>query len=537
MADPTPMAMKSNDLWPFDRPDTVARILDPALATMPDAEALVGRHVRYTYKQLDRQVVAACVALRDLGVGRGDRVAATAGNGPDIVVAFMAVMRLGAVWVGISAQLAGPEKAYQLKDSGAAVYLADNKAIGQIEPLRDGLPDLRSLIGMDPDEPESEWATLVAAGLDLTIALAPIDRFAPAAIAYTSGTSGVPKGVVHSQHNIMVVAATTWAGGRGDQGPPTMRRGATIPMTILNVMVLTAVQCFIGGGCVVCVDRRDAAGIVEWVRDEGIQHANLSGAHLHDLLHDGTTREDVASLLFLNNAGAGIPVALREAFEAAFGLRSYTSYGMTESLAGISGFSRDAAFVEGSSGTVNGHLEVRIAGADGQALPVGEKGEVLIRARQTGPWAGLYRPMLGYWNKPEETAATLKDGWLHTGDLGSFDKDGHLFLSGRLSEVILRGGANIYPAEIERVLQAVPIVRDAAVIGRPDERLGEIVVAVVELETGVEEDAALPALKQACEAELARYKHPTDWRFMERLPRTAMNKLSKQALRSMFGGA
>ena len=323
-----------------DIPRTVAELLNVGLSTTPDAEALVGRHARYSFTQLDEVVQAATITLEGLGVTTGTRVAASAANCVELVVAFLATMRLGAVWVGIASQLAGPEKAYQLKDCGVSVFLADRRAAAQIAERRGELPDLTSIVIMDPDEPDGEWAQLVASHLGERAPARPIDPFAPAAIGYTSGTSGYPKGVLHSQYNMMVVAIATLGGARGDQGPPTLRRGATIPLTVLNVIVLTAVVTLAGGGCLVCVDRRDARGIAEWIQAERIGHVHLSGAHLHDMLNNGTTRNELESLLFVNNAGAGIALKLREDFAEAFGIRSLTSYGLTEGLAGATGLSR-----------------------------------------------------------------------------------------------------------------------------------------------------------------------------------------------------
>jgi long-chain acyl-CoA synthetase len=525
--------METRPLSPPGVSPTVAGLLGPALATTPLAEALVGRHSRYNYEALNRAVTAAAAGLESIGVTQGARIAASSSNQPDIVIAFLATMRLGAIWVGIAPPLAPPEKAYQLRDSGAQTFLADARAAEQMAPHRSELPDLVNVVRMEPGETGGPWARLLAEHADRAPSPRAIDPFAPAAISYTSGTSGFPKGVLHSQHNIMVVAATTIGGARGDQGPPTMKRGATLSLTILNVMILTAVTVLAGGGSLVCVDRRDARGIAEWIRDERIGHVHLSGAHIHDMLTNHTTRSELESLRFANNAGADIPVSLRQRFEETLGPRALTSYGLTEVPAGATGFPCDAALVEGSCGIPYRHLDVAILDKDNNRVCQGEVGEICIRAAQTGPWANMYRPMLGYWNNPEATAKALRGGWLHTADLGCFDEHGHLRIRDRMSEVVLRGGANVYPAEIERVLRADPIVRDVAVVGRPDERLGEEVVAVVEIVAGQDRDAALGMLEARCARELAKYKWPSEWRFVDTLPRNAMNKVIKPQVKAM----
>jgi acyl-CoA synthetase (AMP-forming)/AMP-acid ligase II len=171
---------------------------------------------------------------------------------------------------------------------------------------------------------------------------------------------------------------------------------------------------------------------------------------------------------------------------------------------------------------------------EGREVSRGELGEICIRAAQTGEWAGIYTPMLSYWKRPEETATTLRGGWLHTGDIGVMNSDGDIFIKDRLKELIIRGGANIYPAEIERVLAADPRVRDAAVVGKPDPRLGEVVTAFIELAPDISPSPALEEeLRAACASQLARYKIPEVWRFMPDMPRNAMNKIIKARLREI----
>jgi len=177
-------------------------------------------------------------------------------------------------------------------------------------------------------------------------------------------------------------------------------------------------------------------------------------------------------------------------------------------------------------------VEIRILDDAGRALPAGEVGEVCVAPATSGPFAGLYTPMLGYWKKPEETRDALQAGVLRTGDLGVLEADGTLFLRGRKKELILRGGANVYPAEVERVLHGDPRVRGAAVVGRPDERLGERVVAFVELVPGA--TVAADDLVARCRAELARYKVPEEIHFVEALPRTPMGKVRKPDLRELL---
>ena len=341
---------------------------------------------------------------------------------------------------------------------------------------------------------------------------------------------------MHSQHNVMVIVATSHAGLRGSHQRPTLRRGITLPLTILNMMAMEVVVALSGGGVAVCMDRADAVGIAEWIAAEQIEGFIAAPATIYDLLTKPEIRpEQLASLEFAASGGANVPDELRRLYRERFGQPLLGGYGLTEAPSAVAGTTPDFPFVPGSCGRPWAHLKIAILDAEGRELPPGEAGEICISAAEDGPWAGLYTPMLGYWNRPAESAETLRGGWLHTGDVGVIDAGGEIFIRDRLKELIIRGGANVYPAEVERVLVADPRVRDAAVIGKPDPRLGEIVAAFVELAPGVAADEGVTAaLEAACAEQLAKYKIPELWTFVDALPRNAMNKVVKPRLREML---
>lgn len=524
------MANRANSI-PGDFQD-VASALDCSVAGKPAAEALVSRFRRYSYGELDKAIDAGAAVLASSGVGPGDRVAASAGNHADIVVAFFAVQRLGAIWVGISRALAAPEKAYQLRDAGVRLLLADAAAAEQVAPLRAELPALEQVIDMEPGETPNQWLRLVEQALGAPRPRIAIDPHAPAGIAYTSGTTGRPKGAVHSQHNMAVVAAATLQGLRGPQWHPGVRQGVTHALTTLNMMILDPLTALAGGGACICMDRTDAIGIAEWTARERIEHFVAAPATMFDLL----TKPEIdpaslASLTFATSGGANVPDEIRRLYAERFGMPLVAGYGLTEAPTAVAENPIDQPFLPGSCGRAYPHLRIVALDGDDRELPCGEPGEIAIRAAESGAWAGVYTPMLGYWGRPEESAATLRNGWLHTGDIGTVDEDGNVFIKDRLKELIIRGSANIYPAEIERVLTADPRVRGAAVVGKPDRRLGEIVAAFIEPVAGTSEELLRDELKAACAAELARYKVPEIWIFLPEMPRNAMNKILKSELR------
>jgi len=518
-------------------PQTVAEVLDRIVREDPEREALVGRHGRYTYASLDTAVNRAANALAALGMAPGDRVAASLPNDTEIVVAFLACMRLGAIWVGINRPLAPPEKAYMLRDGEVAVFLGDETTAAHVAAKRGELPALRAIVRADAGglarealrPGELDWRAVVAAAPATRPDVA-IDPFAPAAIAYTGGTTGFPKGAVHSQHNILLPGHVL---ARSDAFRADQRQGVLLPLTILNLVVLVPVAAFQIGSACVCIDRIDPPGLAAWVRDERVASFHAVPAILHDLLtHSDVKPADLASLERPEVGGADCPDAFRRLYRERFGTDVSIGYGMTEAPTAVTRAMPGSPNLPGICGRALPQVEIRILDDAGRALPAGEVGEVCVAPATSGPFAGLYTPMLGYWKKPEETRDALQAGVLRTGDLGVLEADGTLFLRGRKKELILRGGANVYPAEVERVLHGDPRVRGAAVVGRPDERLGERVVAFVELVPGA--TVAADDLVARCRAELARYKVPEEIHFVEALPRTPMGKVRKPDLRELL---
>jgi long-chain acyl-CoA synthetase len=511
-------------------PQDVASALDRWVAERPNAEALVGRHSRYSFRELDRTVNEASAALASLGIGEGDRVACCAPNHPDFLIAFLASQRLGAIWAGINKPLAAPEKRHIIVDSGARVVLAGREAIGQLRELRD-MPGMEHLLEMEAGDPSCEWARLVASHRGAPRPTLAIDPFAPALISYTSGTTGLPKGAVHTQHNAMVVGLAMNAHGMADAG---RRHGIVLALTINNMLIIGALLAWAGGSPVVCIDKTDTATIVDFIKRERVETLATVPTMLYDLLNNpAVDPQDIASLIRPKSGGAALPEEFRAAFRARFGVELRATYGLTEAPTVVTQTGDREPPLPLSSGKPLPQLAIRICDDAGADLPLGEIGEICVGAAgpEAGEWAGVYTPMLGYWNRPDASAEALRNGWLRTADLGYVDRDGNLFVKDRKKEMIIRGGSNIYPAEIERVLQQDARVQACAVVGKPDARLGEIVVAFIQPVKDAAEAALRADLKAACERELARYKWPSEWIVVSDFPRNAMGKIIKPALK------
>jgi acyl-CoA synthetase (AMP-forming)/AMP-acid ligase II len=517
-------------LIPGVGPQTAAAILDAPLQATPRATALVGRRARFDFRDLDREVDKAAWALCALGVQPGDRVAACLPNDVDIVIAFLASQRLGAIWVGINAALAPREQAYMLEDAGARILLAGPPVLAALEVL-DPLPALEQRLAVDPLEPQLGWlGALERAPGDAGRPDVEIDPFAPAAIAYTSGTTGFPKGAVHSQHNLVLVAASL---NRTGGLPPAVNVGVLLPLTILNLIARGVLGAYYGGRTLVCMDRHDAVGIATWVREERVGTMDTVPTHVRDLLtHPEVREEDLASLVDLIMGGADCPPEVVALYRERFGKGVTIGYGMTEAPTGVARSAGEPPLAPGYCGKAVAQVEIQIVDEQDQLLPAGELGEICVAPATSGPFAGLYTPMLGYWNKPDATTEALRGGRYHTGDLGMLDEAGNLYVRGRRNDLILRGGANVYPAEVERVLASLEGVTGAAVLGIPDDRLGERVVAAVELRPGTA--LSEEALRSHVAEHLARYKVPDRVLVVPALPRNSMQKVVKRELHHLF---
>ncbi|GIU90654.1 MAG: hypothetical protein KatS3mg010_1753 [Acidimicrobiia bacterium] len=281
------------------------------------------------------------------------------------------------------------------------------------------------------------------------------------------------------------------------------------------------------------MDRIDPVGMAEWIRDERIATFSAVPAMIHGLLtHPGVTEEHLLTLVRPGVGGADLPETFRATYRERFGADVTIGYGLTEAPTAVTVTDPAHPPIPNEAGVALPHVEIVIVDDEDRPLPAGEVGEICVRARREGPWTGVYTTMLGYWNRPDATRLALRGGMLHTGDLGCLDEHGHLFVKDRRHDLIIRGGANVYPAEVERVLHADPRVAACAVVGVPDEHYGERVAAFVQRSPGacVAEDE----LAALCNEQLAKYKVPEVWRFVDDFPRTPMGKIRKTELRALL---
>lgn len=482
-------------------PASIAEVLRPALAANPDAPAIEAAAGIWSYRELDEHADAAAGALWSLGVRPGDRVAACLPNDLDIVAAFHGAQRIGAIWAGIGEAMAATEQQYLHDLIEPKVVLAGPRC--RVEsPARVDL-------GRWSATRNASAAPVITTDLD-----------APAGIAFTSGTSGRPKAVVHSQRNMLLPGAALVA-TRG--WGPDLRKGDSFPLTILNMIILSTLLTAQAGGCAVIMDRRDVAGVAEWIATREVTVWNGAPAQLYDLA--ARPELDLGALREVWSGGSDTPDTLRAAFAAAHGLNPRVTYGLTEAPTVVSIDPPGEEWRPRTSGRVLPHYDVAAYDDDGNRLAPGETGELRLTGQTGGPWAGRWRPLLGYW--AHGGVQPLPAGPVATGDIGTVDEQGWLTLLDRKKMVIIRGGANIYPLEVERVLDTHPAVRKAAVCGIPHERLGQQVAAVIETNSTTVDFAELA---QYCRRELAGYKVPERWAAVESLPTNAMGKVVRAEL-------
>lgn len=486
----------------------IARLLDPAVASRPATLALVARSGTLTYAELDAAADAAAGALWELGVRPGDRVAACLPNDCEIVVAFHGAQRIGAVWAGI----------------GEALTTAEQQSLADLIEPSVVLAGPRCTLDDSRVVDARRWAGLTAERH--TAPAVPVDPHAAAGIAFSSGTTGTPKAVVHSQHNLVLPAAVLVA-SRG--WGPELRKGDSLPFTILNMLVLSTLVTAQAGGCAIVMDRRDSGGVAEWIAKAGVTVWNGAPAQLFDLAR--RTDLDLRPLAEVWTGGGTCPEVVREAFLAAHGVPVTATYGLSEAPSVVAIDPVGGGHREGASGQVLPHLNVA-AYDNGRPGAPGATGELGISAAPTGPWTGCWRPPVGYWEGG--TLRPADPDIVMTGDIGQVGPAGWLTMVDRKKLMIVRGGANISPAEVEGVLMAHPGVRAVAVFGVPDERLGERVAAVV-VPSGTGLDAA--ALSAFCARRLARYKIPEIWGRAGSLPVNAMGKIIRTDLAAQLRAA
>jgi long-chain acyl-CoA synthetase len=489
----------------------LAQILADAAERFGDRPALKLDDAVMTYAQLDEASARVAGLLAQRGIGPGDRIGIMLPNVPYFAVAYYGVLRAGGIVVPMNVLLKGREVSFYLTDPGAKLLFAwhdfaDAAAQGAEEAGA-------AVVAVAPGEFESLLAEAEPAS-------AVVDREDDdtAVILYTSGTTGKPKGAELTHGSLLrncEISATRLAqAGEEDVLLGALPLFHSFGQTCgLNASVRV-------GACLSMIPRFEPGKALEIIERDKVTVFQGVPTMYHAMLnHPGAEDADVSCLRACMSGGAAMPVEVMRGFEEAFGCQVLEGYGLSETSPVASFNHPDAERKPGSIGTPIEGVEMRVVDDEGGEVAPGEVGEIAIRGHNV---------MKGYWGRPDATEEVMRDGWLHTGDMAKIDEDGYFFIVDRKKELIIRGGYNVYPREVEEVLYEHPAVSEAAVVGVPDDAMGEEVGAAVVLKPG--EEASADDIRAFVKERVAGYKYPRRIWFLDELPKGPTGKILKREI-------
>jgi|SRR5690625_214083 len=482
--------------------------------------ALIYQNRRLTYTELNKRVNQLSHALVSLGVRKGDRVDALLFNSNEMVETMFACAKIGAIFTPINFRLSIEEVVYIINDSSANHFVYDERMKELVDGLRERKTSLITYIhvGNKPQHDDllyEEWiADFPTAEPEYEVQLDDIHL-----MMYTSGTTGKPKGATLSHGN------TLWNAINAVNFLPYYHTDVTLtaaPLFHIGGMSVVTTVMFYQGGTVVLEDVFHPEKILQQIQNEKVTNMFLVPAMWQALTSiENFNNYDLSSVRFFISGGAPCPITIIEFFQNK-GIKFFEGFGLTETAPFVCLLDSDNAIRKnGSVGKAPIHTEVKVVDPYDNDLPSGEVGELIVR----GP-----NIMHGYWNNPEATREAIKDGWFYTGDLARIDEEDFVYIVDRKKDLIITGGENVYPIEIEQLLFRHPNIREAAIIGYPDEKWGESIKAVVALKDP-ETELELDELKDYLEGKIAGFKMPKQLQIVDELPRNATGKILKMVLR------
>jgi len=514
---------------------SVGGVLSDAAEKWPEAEALVVRHqsLRWTYRELDRRVTELARGLLALGLRPGDRVGIWSPNNAEWILTQFATARAGMILVNINPAYRTSELSHALRKVGcrALILALAHKSSNYVAMVRsliaslpcEEFPDLEYLVQLGPGEVPGMLAFQDLLSRTAAAAWPRTDPDEPVNIQFTSGTTGLPKGATLSHFNIVNNGLFV---ARGMMTRPGDRICVPVPLYHCFGMVMGVLGAVTHGATVVLpAESFDAHSTLAAIAEERCTALyGVPTMFIAELEHPRFGEFDLSSLRTGIMAGAPCPIAIMRRVIAEMHMEQITiCYGMTETspVSFQSGIDDPLEKRVATVGRIHPHVQVKLIDAEGNVVPRGERGELLTRG---------YNVMRGYWDDPDRTSESLDAaGWMHTGDLATLDQEGYCSIVGRVKDMIIRGGENIYPREIEEYLLRHPKVLDVAVVGVPDRQYGEVVCAVIRLRERVTctEDEIL----DFCREQIAHFKVPRFVRFVDAFPMTVTGKVQKYLLR------
>ena len=491
----------------------------------PDKEALydVASNQRFTFTELNGRANQACAALSSLGLVKGDRVALLTYNGHEFVESFFGPAKAGLVIMPLNWRLTAEELAFILKDGGARAIIFDADfapVVEQLKSMGETGSTLEQWIGVGEHGLDfaADYEDLLAAQADDEPAIAAREDD-NLFIMYTSGTTGNPKGVVHTHNTVMWALLTL-----SNTADTHFADRYLVLLPLFHVGALTPMLGTVyKGNSMIILRNFDPVRTWQLIEEESITTTLAVPAMLAFMLQvPDFEKFDWSSLRFITSGAAPVPVSTINAYMD-LGIEIHQVYGMTETCGPACLIGPDDAIHHvGSTGKSFFHTRVRVVDSQGNDVAPGEPGEVVVR----GP-----HNMKEYWGRPEATAETVIDGWLHTGDIAVMDADGFVTIQDRIKDMIISGGENVYPAEIENILLLHPDIADAAVIGQASEKWGESPMAII---VSKNPDLSEEQVLAHCEGKLARFKLPKGAAFVDEIPRNPSGKILKRVLREQY---
>ena len=494
-------------------------------------EDLQSQQVReYTNVQIAREATELATGLRALGIQKGDRVIVMMLNCPEVIISYQAIARAGGIIIPVLPLLKAPEVRYIAQNSAAKAIITSSLLLPLIQGALADVPTMQHIISTGDmgaagsgvlayNEALAKGENGADAYLEDMegVHLSPDDT---AVILYTSGTTGQPKGVELSHRN-MVSNAIAGSGVEPETGATT--RAGEVQLAILplaHAFGLTVSNvAYLNGAKAVMHPRFDTTAVLSAIERYRVNSfAGVPAMFVALLYTPDTEKYDTSSLSYCVSGSAPLPLAVLQGFEQKFHCPILEGYGLSEATTVLTAHAIDMPRKPGSVGKPIAGVEIRVVDEHDQPVAVGEVGEIIAR----GP-----NIMKGYYHMPDATQYALRDGWLRTGDMGRFDEDGYLYIVERKKDLIIRGGFNIYPRDVEEVLNSHAAVIESAVIGIPSERMGEEVKAFVVAREAVDAET----LMAFCRERLANYKTPSEIEFVSFLPRNAVGKIDKKELR------
>jgi len=489
----------------------LASLLTESAARTPDAPAVRLGEVELSYAELDERSARLATLLREKGLQQGDRVGVMLPNVPEFPVTYYGVLRAGGIVVPMNVLLKRREIAFYLEDSGAKLLLAWH---GFAAEARDGAADA----GAEPIEVEPAAFAAALAEHEPSADVAATAEDDTAVILYTSGTTGKPKGaeLTHANlaRNAEVSSRTTCEIAAGDVVLGALPLFHSFGQTVAMNASLRV------GACLTLVPKFDPGEALTTMQSDRVTHfygvPTMYGALLH---HPERERFDTSSLRTCITGGASMPVEVLRGFEEAFGAKVMEGYGLSETSPVACSNHPDRERKAGSIGTPIEGVEMQVVDEDDNPVAQGEVGEIVIRGHNI---------MKGYWQRPDATEEAMRGGWFHSGDMARTDEDGYFYIVDRKKDLIIRGGYNVYPREVEEVLYEHPKIREAAVLGVPHDEWGEEIGAAVVLHDG--EELSAEEASAYVKDRIAAYKYPRLVWFVDDLPKGPTGKILKREI-------